>query len=115
MPAQLAVMIIKAAHPVGRQGCLGILGLSCLLDSRSGDPPDLDFEPTTGFGLTADDAVTVPRGAEDPGVGFGQGGLRSGHLQPAALQVEGIPPQTQPMGRGKRQPDGNDADRQPRP
>lgn len=115
VPAQLAVMIIKAAHPIGRQGGIGIISVSCLLDGRGGHPPDLDFGVPGGCDFATDGVIPVSLGPTGVGIGLGQGRPGPGRLQPSPLQIERIPPQAQPMGRRQRQPDGENADNHPGP
>jgi hypothetical protein len=108
-------MIIKAAHPIGRQECLGIIGLFRLLDRRGGHAPDLEFSLTDGFGLAGDGAVAVSLGPADPGVGLSRGGPRPGRLKLSRLQIERVPSQAQSMTRSQHQPDRDEADPHPRP
>ncbi len=115
MPAQLAVMIIKAAHPIGRQGKVGIIGISCLLYGRSGYPPDLDFGVTGGCDFATDGVIPVSLSPTGMGVSLGCGRSGPGCLQPAPLQVERVPAQAQPMGRRQRQRDGDEAGSHPCP
>ncbi len=115
MPAQLAVMVIKAAHPIGCQGKVGIIGVSCLLYGRGGDAPDLDFGVTGGCDFAADDAVAVPLGPSGMGVGFGQGRAGPGRFQSAPLQIERIPAQAQPVGGHQRQRHSEQAAGHPSP
>ena len=115
MPAQLAVMIIKAAHPIGRQGKVCIIGVSCFLYGRGGHPPDLELGVTGGRDFATDGVMPVSLGPTGMGIGLSEGGLRPGRLQPAPLQVERIPAQAQPMGRRQRQPDGDEAGSHPCP
>ncbi|WP_370234932.1 hypothetical protein [Brevundimonas sp.] len=108
-------MIIKAAHPIGRQSRIGIIGLSCLLDGRGGRTPDLEFGSADDFGLAADDAVAFPLGPSGPGVDLSRGGPRPGRLELSRLQIERIPSQAQPTPRCKRQHDGDQAGDDPAP
>jgi hypothetical protein len=108
-------MVIKTAHPIGRQGRIGIIGLSCLLDGRGGHAPDLDFGLTDSFGLAADHAIAVPLGPTGMGVSLSCDRPGPGRLQPAPLQIERVPAQAQPTPRCQHQPDSDQADDDPAP
>jgi len=97
-------MIMKAAHAIGRQGKVGIIGLSRLLNGRSGHTPDLDVCVTNGGGLVADEAIPLALGPAGMGIGLGQVCPGPGRLKPARLQVERIPAQAQSMSHNHDQP-----------
>jgi hypothetical protein len=109
MPAQLAVMLIKTAHPIGRQGKSRIIGLSRLLDGRRGDPRDLNLCLANGGGFSADPLIARPLCTAGQGICLRQ--LCPGLYcpQPSALQVERIPPQANALSHHQDHGQGQDA------
>ena len=111
MPAQLTVMVIKTAHPIGRQRHIGIIGLSGLVDGRSGHPPDLDFNRPGNRNVAADTAIAVAFGPAGTGVSLGHGCPRPGGVEPAPLKIKRVPAKAQSMARGDcqhKRAEGND-------
>ena len=115
MPAQLAVVVMKTAHAIGRQRYGSIMGLPCLLDGCGGGAPDLDLDIADSGDFAADDPVRVPLRPSKAGVGLGHVRARAGGLQPASLQIERIPAQADRPGRDQEHRKRGEARQNARP
>ncbi|MBO9502927.1 hypothetical protein [Brevundimonas sp. A19_0] len=98
-------MLMKAAHPIGRQGLVGIIGLSRLLNGGGGRAGE------RGLGLVGpgkrlgDLALPVPCGDRRAVLGPGLLGAGPGGVQTPALQIERVPAQAHPS---REEQDGED-------
>ncbi len=108
--AQAAVMVMKAAHPIGRQGLVGIIGLSRLLNGGGGRAGERGlFLMNMGQGL-GDLTLHVPFGGRRAGCGPGFLGAVTGGRQTPALEVKRGPAQAHPS---REEQDGKDGQRHP--
>ncbi len=108
--AQAAVMVMKAAHPIGRQGLVGIIGLSRLLNGGGGRAGERDLcLMNMGQGL-GDLALPVPFGGRRAVFGPGLLGAGPRLFQAPALQIERVPAQADPS---REEQDGEGGQRHP--
>ena len=108
--AQAAVMVMKAAHPIGRQGLVGIIGLSRLLNGGGGHAGERSLGLVGPGEHLGDLALPVPFGGRR--AVFGPGSLGAGPrlFQTPALQIERVPAQAHPS---REEQDGKDGQRHP--
>ena len=108
--AQAAVMVMKAAHPIGRQGLVGIIGLSRLLNGGGGRAGERSLCLVGPGERLGDLALPVPFGGRRAVFGPGLLGAVAGGLQMPALEVKRIPAQAHPS---REEQDGKNGQRHP--